>query len=85
MKSAATAWTNIVRVEKLSRTNFWMMADRQLRPKMFYGLGANTADLDTLGGCLLPQYYKLLPLGGIRRSVRKGIQQMGAHTPGWTA
>ena len=76
MNSAATDWTDLAREAKLSHCNFWMMADRQLKLKMFYGLGANTASFDTLGNCLLPQYYKLLPLGGIRRSVRKGLHQM---------
>ena len=42
---------------------------------MFYCLGVNTAEFDTLGESLLLQYYKLLPLGGIRRSVQKGIRQ----------
>lgn len=42
-----------------------MIADRQLKSRMFYGLGANTASFDSLEVSLLPQYYNLLPLGGI--------------------
>ncbi len=69
MKTTVTAWTDRVQKAKLARRNFWMMADRQLRLKMFYGLGANSAGLEELGDCLMPQYYNLLPLGGIRRLV----------------
>ena len=84
MKDAAEGWTATAREAKLSRRNFWLMADRQLKPKMFFGLGTNTANLETLETCLLPQYYNLLPLGGIRRSVRRGIRQtdMGFYGAG---
>ncbi len=75
MKTTVMVWMDRVQEAKLSRQNFWMMADRQLRPKMFYGLGANSAGLEELGDCLMPQYYNLLPLGGIHRSVQKGIRQ----------
>ncbi len=70
MKTTVMEWTDRVRAAKLSRHNFWLMADCQLRPKMFYGLGANSAGWEELDRCLMPQYYNLLPLGGIRRSVR---------------
>ena len=75
MKGAVEAWTKMAREVKLSRRNFWVMADRQLKPKMFFGLCTNTASFDVLGMSLLPQYYNLLSLGGIRRSVRQGIWQ----------
>ena len=69
MESAVVAWTDTAREAKLSQRNFWVMADRQLKPKMFFGLCTNTTSFDDLGTSLLPQYYNLLPLGGIWRSV----------------
>ena len=42
---------------------------------MFYGISANSAALKALRCCLIPQYYNLLPLGGICQSVRQGMRQ----------
>ena len=77
MKDQAQEWIDRAKNGRLSRRNLFELLDRQFTPKVCFGIGTSTASLADLSETLHHQYYQLLPLGGIRRSVRKEIRYLG--------
>ena len=76
MKEKAQEWIGCATLTKLARRALWLLNDRQFRPKVGFGIGVNTAPLSILSECLMKQYYKLVPLGGIRRSANWMVRQL---------
>ena len=66
MKEKAQEWIGRATSAKLARRSLWLLNNWQFRPKVGFGIGVNTAPLSVLLECLMKQYYKLVPLGGIR-------------------
>ena len=52
------------------------MLDKQLWPRVGYGLCSNTASFAVPSTCLMKQYWQIAPLGGIRRSAKAEIWQL---------
>ena len=65
MKERTQSWIDQATAANLSRRNLWFLAKVQLQPRILYGIGTCSAPYTVLAGCLLKQYYNLVPLGGI--------------------
>ena len=59
------------------RRSTWFLVDHQFCPKVTFGCSTIMADFRSLPLGLHRQYYQLLPLGGIRRSVRSEVRYLG--------
>ncbi len=77
VKEKAQGWIDTAKNAKLSQRHLWFLADRQFWPKVGFGVGMISASFEELTICLHRQYYQLLPLGGIRRSVPKEVRYLG--------
>jgi len=78
MQTKATAWKDMIKVGKLSRRNVWFMMNKQLWPRISFGLCAVSATFQELSECLTKVYYEIHPQGGIRRTARRGTRQLAA-------
>jgi len=76
MQQKAQAWLAKASVSKLHKRNITFLLDKQFWPAASFGISSVTAPLETLEGCLMRTYYNLLPLCGIRRSVRRELRQL---------
>ena len=56
--------------------NLWFLLDASFWPKVSYGLNCNLSSFEVLSESLQKQWYQILPMGGIKRSVKKGIRQL---------
>ena len=65
MKEKAQDWIDRATSAKLARRSIWFLKERQFKPRVGFGIGVNTAPLSVLSECLMKQYHKLVPLGGI--------------------
>ncbi len=72
----AQAWIDDSKNSKLSRRYLWFLVHRQFWPKVGFGLGTLSAPFDVLTNTLHHQYYQLLPLGGICRSVPTQVRYL---------
>lgn len=70
-------WINRAKNAKLSWRNVWFLVNRQFWPKVGFGISTVSASFDDSTKCLHRQYYQLLPLGGICRSVPMQVQYLG--------
>jgi hypothetical protein len=68
----------------------WMLAEKQLWPKVGFGIGVCSACYMELVECLMKQYYNLVPLGGIGQFVNcivpqldRGFYGVGSHMQPW--
>ena len=77
MTQKASNWKDMIQVGKLSRRHVWFMMEKQFWPRVSYGLCAVSASYEELSECLMKVYYQIHPQGGIRRSARRGIRQLG--------
>lgn len=59
------------------RRSIWFLVDHQFSPKVTFGCSMITANFKALTMCLHRQYYQLLPLGRIRRSVQSEVRYLG--------
>ena len=57
-------------------SDIWFLTERQLWPKIGYGLCCNTASLGQLSVCLSKQFWQILPIGGVVRSAPKELRQI---------
>ena len=77
MTQKASNWKDMIQAGKLSRRYVWFMLEKQFWPRVSFGLCAVSASYDVLSECLMKVYYQIHPQGGIRRSARRGIRQLG--------
>lgn len=77
MKEKAQEWLEKAQQAKLSRRNLWFLLDRQFWPKVSFGLCNNTGTFEELSECLQNIYWQIVPLGGLRSSVKREIRQLG--------
>ena len=78
IQTKGRAWKDMILTGTLSRRNVWFMMDKQLWPRLSYGLCAVTASHQDLSTTLMKIYYEIHPKGGIRRTARRGIRQLAA-------
>jgi hypothetical protein len=76
MRIQGQEWADRVNNGKINLHNMWTMMERQLWPRIGYGICNNTAKWDDLEKCLRKVYYQIIPRGGIRRSAPATIWQM---------
>ncbi len=76
MKEKAQGWIDQATAANLTHRNLWFLLNVQFRPKVLYSIGACSASYATLAECLMKQYYKLVPLGSIRRSACRMVRQL---------
>ncbi len=77
VKEKAQGWIDTAKNAKLSQCHLWFLVNRQFWPKVGFGVGTILASFEELTTCLHRQYYQLLPLGGIWRSVPKEVRYLG--------
>ncbi len=66
MQMQCQEWVDRIASRKMSRRNMWFMADRQLWPRVGYGICNNTATWEELEGCFKCVYWQMIPKGGVR-------------------
>jgi hypothetical protein len=76
MKERAQGWIDQATSENLACRNLWFLLKVQFCPKVLYSIGACSASYGILAECLMLQYYKLVSLGGIRRSACWKVRQL---------
>jgi hypothetical protein len=76
MKERAKSWIDQATSGKLKKWTMWMLAEKQLWPKVGFGIGACSASYMELAECLMKQCYNLVPLGGIRCSANCMVCQL---------
>jgi hypothetical protein len=74
MKEKAQKWINKAREGRLHRRNFWFLLDKQFWPGVVFGISSITASFDDLDQCMMRIYYDMLPLGEVRRSIRRELR-----------
>ncbi len=68
MKERAQGWIDQATSVNLAWRNLWLLLKVQFCPKVLFSISACSASYGILAECLMLQYYKLVPLGGIWRS-----------------
>ncbi len=76
MKDKFEGWLAQAMAGKLHRRNFWFLVDKQFWPKVGYGIGTISAPFKELEEGLMRIYYDMLSIGGVRKSVRRELQQL---------
>ena len=76
MKENAEEWLARATGANLYKRNVWFLLDKQLWPKVAYGISTISAPFEKLDKCLMKTYYALLPRCGVRKLVRKELRQM---------
>ena len=76
MQTKAQGWMDKARQAQLSRRNFWFLMERQFRSKVGFGICSNTSSVAELRECLQKIYWQLVPLGGLRSSVKRELRQL---------
>ncbi len=69
MQDKAQQWINDVRGGHLHCRNVWFLLKVQFWLQVGYGLCSSTASFQDLERVLHKQYYQILPLGGIVRTI----------------
>ncbi len=77
MKDKVEGWLAQATAGKLHRRNFWFLIDKQFWPKVGYGIGTISTPFKELEEGLMQIYYDMLSIGGVQKSVRRELQQLG--------
>ena len=75
MQNKADEWIARAKEGTLSRRDVWLLLDRQLWPRVGYGLISNTSHWHKLTDCLKKQCWQLIPLGGVIHTTPDGVHQ----------
>ena len=76
MQEKAQGWLSKARESKLHKGHINFLLDKQFWPGVSFGISSVSAPFGILEECLMKTYYDILPLCGIRRSVRKELRQL---------
>jgi hypothetical protein len=76
MQEKAQGWLSKARESKLHKGHINLLLDKQFWPGVLFGISSVSAPFGILEECLMKTYYDILPLCGIRRSVRKELRQL---------
>ena len=76
MREKASGWVAKAKTSGLNKRNLVFLLDKQFWPRVFFGISSVCASFKELEECLMKVYYDMLPLCGIRRSVRRELRQL---------
>jgi hypothetical protein len=76
MQEKAQGWLAKATASKLNKCNLSFLLDKQFWPGVSFGISSVCASFATLEDCLMRVYYDMLPLCGIRQSVRRELRQL---------
>ena len=76
MTEKAQKWIDKAKGGKLHRRNVWFLLDKQFWPGVSFGISSVSASFTELEECMMKKYYDLLPISGMRRSIRRELRQM---------
>jgi hypothetical protein len=76
MQQKAQGWLAKASASKLNKRNPSFLLDKQFWPGVSFGISSICAPFAILEDCLMRVYYDLLPLCGIRRSVKHELRQL---------
>ncbi len=76
MQEKARGWLTKASTGKLNKRYLSVLVDRQFWPGVSFGISSVCAPFNALADCLMKTYYDMLPLCGIRRSVKKELRQL---------
>jgi hypothetical protein len=76
MQEKAQGWVAKARESKLHKGHLNFLLDKQFWPGVLFGISSVCARFKELEECLMKTYYNMLPLCGIRRSVRNELRQL---------
>lgn len=76
MQEKAQGWVAKAKESKLHKGHLNFLLDKQFWPGVSFGISSVCAPFEELEECLMRIYYNMLPLCGIRRSVRKELRQL---------
>jgi hypothetical protein len=76
MKEKAQGWVDLAISTNLPCRNLWFLANWQFGPKVFFGIGLNSAPDSVLAECLMKQYHALVPLRGVHWSANQMMGQL---------
>ncbi len=84
MQNKAQQWIDLVQNGHLHCRNDWFSLNVQFWPRVGYSLCSSTATYDELKSALQKQYFQILPLGGIIRTVhlKSRMVDAGFFCPG---
>jgi hypothetical protein len=70
MRKKVRGWVDKAKASKLNKRILVFLQDKQFWPGVSFGISSVCAPFAELEGCLMKVYYDMMPLCGIRRSVR---------------
>ena len=76
MDEKGEKWVASAQEGNIRRRDIWFLLDRQLWPRLGYGLGAIGARWEELAGALQRVWYDVLPMGGVICTARKPTRQL---------
>ena len=76
MLEKARGWVDKAKASKLNKRVLVFLLDKQFWPGVSFGISSVCASFAELEECLMKIYYDMLPMCGIRRSVRRELRQM---------
>lgn len=76
MREKARVWVDKAKASKLNKRILVFLLEKQFWPGVSFGISSVCATFRELEECLMKIYYDMLPLCGIRRSVRKELRQL---------
>jgi hypothetical protein len=76
MKEKAEGWIAQAKSGNLHKRNMLFLSGKQFWPKVAYGISTISASFQELDECLMRTYCDLLPLNGVRKSIRKELRQL---------
>ena len=75
MQNKADEWISRAKEGTLSRRDVWFLLDRQLWPRVGYGLNRKTWHWYKLSDCLKNKWWKIIPLGVVIHTAPDGVRQ----------
>ena len=76
MREKASAWVDKAKASKLNKRILTFLLDKQFWPGVSFGISSVCDPFTELEESLMKIYYGMLPMCGIRRSVRRELRQM---------
>ncbi len=76
MQQKAQEWLAKASTSKLNKRNISFLLDKQFWPAASFGISSVCSPFALLENCLMKTNYNLLPICGIRRSVKRELRQL---------
>ena len=76
MQKLAQEWVDTAKNAKMHRRHLWLMLQRQFWARVGYAIGTSVASMEQLEDVFKKQYFALLPLLGVRRSIHRSFRML---------